>query len=147
MREALLTLACGTGALVGLALAAGTPAAAQEIPNLVGTWKGDARAVHIGPNPYRLPNGNEPTFGDNLVAFTYVVTQQEGTHFAGKTEGKFVETFIGGLKPPDYRSGIFIDDDGTYDFTLRDENTIDFCYHHLYPTSRVVSCFTITRQP
>jgi hypothetical protein len=122
-------------------------AMAEDIPNLVGTWKGGAQAVHIGPNPYRLADGNAPTFGDTVIDFTYVIKQQEGTRFAGETEGKFTETIIGSLKPPEYRSGIFLDNDGQYEFTLRDENTIDTCYWHLNPTSKAVACWTLTRQP
>ena len=117
---------------------------AEDIPNLVGTWKGGAQAVHIGPNPYRLADGNAPTFGDTVIDFTYVIKQQEGTRFAGETEGKFTETIIGSLKPPEYRSGIFLDNDGQYEFTLRDENTIDTCYWHLNPTSKAVACWTLT---
>jgi hypothetical protein len=134
-------------ALVGSSVLAMSMAAAQDIPNLVGTWKGETQAVHVGPNPYRVPEHNGPNFPDNFIEFTYVVKEQEGTRFAGATEGKFIETFIGALKPPEYRSGIFIDDDGQYDFTLRDDTTIDMCYWHQYPTSKVVACWTLTKQP
>lgn len=134
-------------ALVGSSVLAMSPSVAQDIPNLVGTWKGETQAVHIGPNPYRVPESNGPNFPDNFIEFTYVVKQQEGTRFAGETEGKFTEAFIGMLKPPEYRSGIFIDDDGQYDFTLRDDTTIDMCYWHQYPTSKVVACWTLTKQP
>jgi len=128
---------------VGLAL----PASAQEIPNLVGVWKGGTKAVHIGPNPYRIPEHDGPNFPANIIEFTYEVKEQHDTRFAGVTVGKFTEDFIGMLRPPDYTSGIFIDDDGQYDFTLRDENTIDMCYWHQYPTSKVLACWTLTRQP
>ncbi len=134
-------------ALIGLSVLAMSPAAAQDIPNLVGTWKGETQAVHIGPNPYRVPDHNGANFPDNFIEFTYVVKQQDGTRFAGATEGKFTEDFIGMLKPPEYRSGMFIDIDGQYDFTLRDNNTIDMCYWHQYPASKVVACWTLTRQP
>jgi hypothetical protein len=133
--------------LAGSSVLAMSPSGAQDIPNLVGTWKGETQAVHIGPNPYRVPDTNGPNFPDNFIEFTYVVKQQEGTRFAGETEGKFTETFIGMLKPPEYRSGIFIDNDGQYDFTLRDDTTIDMCYWHQYPTSKVVACWTLTKQP
>ncbi len=135
------------GALAGASCLLAVPAGAEDAPNLVGTWKGGAQAVHIGPNPYRLPDGNNPTFGDSVIEFTYVIEKQEGTRFAGHTEGKFVETIIGALQPPAFNSGVFLDDDGTYQFTLRDENTMDLCYSHLYPTSKVVACYTLTRQP
>ena len=134
------------GALFGLAVAA-QPAAADEIPNLVGTWKGMAKAVHVGPTPYRVAEGNGPTFGSNEIEFVYVVKEQQDSRFAGETVGKFTETFVGALAPPAYRTGVFVDEDGSYDFTLRDPTTIDLCYHHVYPTSKVVACFTLTKQP
>jgi hypothetical protein len=141
------SLATSSAVVAAAFMLVGGVAMADDIPNLVGTWKGGTQAVHIGPNPYRVPESNGPNFGNNVIEFTYVIKEQEGTRFAGETEGKFVETIIGALKPPEYRSGIFLDNDGQYDFTLRDENTIDMCYWHLYPASKVVSCWTITRQP
>ena len=145
MQRALANLfaACAALTMVG---GAGL-AHAQEIPDLVGTWEGETQAVYIGPNPYRLPEKTGPNFGDNFIKFTYVVKEQVGTRFAGETAGAFTETFIGALKPPDYRSGIFVDLDGQYEFTLRDETTIDMCYWHQYPASKVVACWTLTKQP
>jgi hypothetical protein len=122
------------------------PAAADEIPNLVGTWKGTAKAVHVGSTPYRVANGNAAAFGGDLE-FTYVIKEQQDSRFTGETEGKFTEKFLGALQPPNYASGIFIDDDGEYSFTLRDATTMDTCYRHIYPTSKVVACFTLTKQP
>ncbi len=148
IREPSMTKRSSFACLAGMAaFALASTAGAQDIPNLVGTWKGDATAVHIGPNPYRLPDGNKPTFGDNIVQFTYVVKEQRDSRFAGETEGKFKEIFIGALQPPDFRSGVFLDEDGEYPFTLRDPQTMDFCYRHLYPTSKVVACFTLKKQP
>ncbi|MBN9023279.1 MAG: hypothetical protein J0H08_14545 [Rhizobiales bacterium] len=146
MRDFITGLA-GFAATASCLVVLALPASAADAPNLVGTWKGGTQAVHIGPNPYRLPDGNNPTFGDTVLDFTYVIDKQEGTRFSGHTEGKFVETIIGALKPPAFDSGVFLDDDGTYDFTMRDANTIDLCYSHLYPTSKVVACWTLERQP
>ena len=143
MREASLAVVAGW-VLVAVAV---LPAAADEIPNLVGTWKGMAKAVHVGPTPYRVAEGNGPTFGSNEIEFVYVVKEQQDSRFAGETVGKFTETFVGALAPPAYRTGVFVDEDGSYDFTLRDPATIDLCYHHVYPTSKVVACFTLTKQP
>jgi hypothetical protein len=132
---------------VGFALAAlfaGT-AIAQEIPNMVGTWKGSTRAVIIGSNPYRVAESNGPNLPPNLIEFTYSITKQEDNRFVGTSgAGKFGETLIGAINP-DGKSGIMIDDDGQYQFTLRDADTIDMCYWHSNLTSKVVSCWQLKR--
>ena len=47
----------------------GFSAAAQDIPNLVGTWKGTGYAVHIGSNPYRVAQGPGPNFPENGIVW------------------------------------------------------------------------------
>ncbi len=139
MRRLLIAAA----ALIGTA----TVALAQEAPNLVGTWKGEAEAVIIGPTPYRVPDGPGPNFPAAKITYTYVIDAQHGNRFAGTlTAGKFSETFIGALKPPAFESGTIIDTDGRYDFTLRPGGSVmDLCYAHNYPTTRAVACFTLTK--
>ena len=58
----------------------------------------------------------------------------------------WAETIIGMLSP-DGHTAVMLDDDGQYSMTLVDPNTIDMCYHHLYPTSKVVACFQAKRTP
>jgi hypothetical protein len=129
-----------------LALAT-TPTLAQDAPNLVGKWSGEAQAVIIGPNPYRVPDGSGPSFPEAKITFTYEITEQHDTRFAGTMSGgKFSEAFIGALKPPAYDAGVMVDVDGQYAFTLRDANTLDVCYTHVYPNSRAASCWTMTKQ-
>jgi hypothetical protein len=124
-----------------------TPALAQDTPNLVGTWKGSAYAVHIGATPYREANSPSVQFPGNAIEYTYAITEQRGQRFAGKMSGgRFSETIIGALAPNN-RTGMMLDDDGQYHLTLVDANTIDMCYTHLYPTSKVVACFQAKRQP
>lgn len=120
-------------------------ASAQEAVTLVGTWKGKATAVHVGSNPYRVAQGKEPNFPSEEIEFTYVFKRQEGNRFSGESSnGKFNETLIGAFKAGN-KDGVILDDDGQYLFTVRDPNTIDLCYSHSFPTSRVVACFTVTR--
>jgi hypothetical protein len=125
---------------------AASSASAQTPPNLVGTWKGKAEAVIIGPNPYRVIETPGPNFGGPME-FTYVVKQQQGTRFSGELSGKVSETIIGTLRPPEFRSGIMLDNDGEYDFTLRDAKTMDVCYRHTNMTSKAVACWTMEKQP
>ena len=122
------------------------PAAAEDIPNLVGTWKGTAYAVHIGSNPYRVAQGTGPNFPDNGIEFTYVISEQHGNRFAGKMSGGiFSETIIGAIEP-DNKGGIMLDDDGQYQIKLVDADTMDICYSHQYPMNRVVACWQLKRK-
>lgn len=125
---------------------AASSASAQTPPNLVGTWKGKAEAVIIGPNPYRVTENAGPNFGGPME-FTYVIKQQQGTRFTGELTAKLSETVIGTLRPPEFRSGIMIDNDGEYDFTLRNPTTMDVCYRHINLTSKAVACWTMEKQP
>ncbi len=142
---------CRSGSLLLTMALLGTaplPLAAQEVPNLVGTWTGRSPAVHIGPTPYRDPEREGVNFPENALEFTYTITHQEGNRFTGvlslSSGTAHRETLIGALQP-DNRGGIMLDDDGQHTFTLRDPNTMDVCYHHSYPLTKVVACYTITR--
>jgi hypothetical protein len=56
---------------------AASSASAQTPPNLVGTWKGKAEAVFVGPTPYRVAEGTGPNFGGE-IEYSYVVKEQKG---------------------------------------------------------------------
>ena len=122
-------------------------ALAQQVPNLVGTWKASAKAVSFGTNPYRKQEGTGPYFSKEILEFTFKITDQQDARFAGTlSAGKRTETLIGALRPPNFSEGIFIDDDGHYLLTVRDASTIDLCYYHINPKSKVVACYTLTKQ-
>src|SRR3954452_16440467 len=107
---------CSRPIILALAIIAASSASAipQDIPNLVGTWKGTGYAVHIGSTPYRSTNGNGAQFPDNGIEFTYVISDQHGNRFAGEaTGGSYKETIIGALQP-DNRGGVILDNDGQY---------------------------------
>jgi hypothetical protein len=132
---------------VAAVISAAPFASAQTPPNIVGTWKGKAQAVFVGPTPYRVSEGSGPNFGGE-IEYSYVVKQQQGARFSGdQSAGKVTETIIGALRPPEFRSGIIIDHDGESDFTLRNATTMDVCYRHINLTSKVVACFTLEKQP
>ena len=122
-----------------------TFAFAQTPPSLVGTWKGKSEAVYVGPTPYRAATGNGANFGE-AMEYTYVVKEQKGTRFAGEITGKVGEMIIGTLRPPEFKSGIIVDNDGFADFTMRDAKTMDVCYHHIQLMSKVAACFTLEKQ-
>ena len=136
-RQYSLFLACG------LFVAAALPAAAQERPIMTGTWKGTGYGVQIGPTPYRPIEGPGVQFPENGIEFTYVLKEQHDNRFSGEmTSGKFKETIIGAIQA-DNRSGVMLDNDGQYFFTLIDPSTMDVCYNHHNPTSKFVGCFRL----
>ena len=120
---------------------------AQEPPNLVGVWKGSSLAVGSGATPYRVLEGPGPVFFDQRMEFTYTITEQKDSRFIGKmNSGKVSENVMGSFQPPAYSGGVILDDDGRYSFTMRDPSTMDLCYEHLYPKSKVVACFTLKKE-
>ena len=136
--------AVAAGVLLALGIASGR-AQAQDVPDLVGTWKGMLQAVIIGANPYRVPEKPGPVFADKEIEFTYRIDRQQGNRFIGEMNvGEIRETLIGAVSM-DNRTGLFLDDDGRYDFTLADPQTMNVCYAHSYPTSKAVTCFRLKR--
>jgi|GEM_PF-3486303 len=135
----------GVGALVLLAFA-GPAFAQQPPPNLVGTWKAvSPGAAVVGANPYH-PGATqaEPHFTDP-IEFTITINEQKANRFTGKlTDGKRTENLIGAISPNNL-VGVMLDDDGQYVFTIRDIETLDVCYSHTTPASKVAACFPWTR--
>lgn len=127
-----------------LMLAAPLSAAAQP-PDLLGTWKGTAQGVRIGPSHYRPAQGAGANFSDNAIEFTYVIKEQHGNRFAGESSSaKGKQTFVGAVQQ-DNRGGIILDNDGQYIFTLIDLGTIDMCCSRQYPDNKLVACFRLRR--
>jgi hypothetical protein len=138
-RQHSLILACG------LTIAAPLPAAAQQPPNLVGTWKGMGTGVQIGPTPHRPAEVTGVKFPDNDIEFTYVIKEQHGNRFAGQMSSTTAKETLIGAVLPDNRGGIMLDDDGQYQFTLINPDTMDVCYNHYHSKSKFVGCFRLTR--
>ena len=140
LRGALL----GSVVLAALAMAV-APSRAADIPNLVGTWKGTALAIHIGDNPYRKSTQAGPNMPANTIEMTITIGEQKDNRFSGQaTGGGRTETLIGAISPSNL-GGVILDDDGQYLFTIRDSNTLDVCYSHQKPNDKVVICFAWQR--
>jgi hypothetical protein len=139
----LIRLSLISSALFALAV----PVHAGEAPSLVGTWKGIAdNAVMLGGTPYRKGKPNDKvTFADEPIEFTFEIGEQKGPRFAGTLKGlNKTETLIGYLHA-DGKSGQMLDDDGEYSFTLSDQSTMEVCYSHTKPDSKVIACWTARR--
>ena len=132
-----------------LLAAASHQARADDIPSLTGIWKGMVdSAIHVGNTPDRAAEaGKTVTFAKDAIEFTFDIKEQQGTRFAGAmSTAKRSETLIGQLCA-DHKTGMMLDDDGQYMITLRDASTMEVCYNHTKPDSKVIACWTATKVP
>lgn len=135
----LLPMFCAAFAAVGISY----PAFAEDLPNMVGTWKGNYTGVHVGATLHRKAEAGV-NFGKEME-FVLVIAEQHGRDFAGELRvGEKAETLIGSIHPGN-KGGIMLDSDGQYFFDIVDSNTIDNCYLHTTPNSKVTGCARMTR--
>ena len=141
------------GAIGGLViLLCGAEAAmAQQMPDLRGTWT-PAEGAHIVDGPSRhLQSGMQPVPGkDSLQThaseFVFRFEGQEGRTFWGVlSSAKVTETLIGALSV-DGKRFVIADEDGTFDGTAVDSDTLDYCYTHVTPTDRAIACGLLIRK-
>jgi hypothetical protein len=129
----------------GVLATSAMPSWAQEIPNLVGTWKGTAQAVFVGENPYRPAERSGPNMPAKTIEFTFTISEQQGNRISGQSSGGGrTETLIGAISSNN-KGGVILDDDGQYLFTIQDTDTLDVCYNHLKPNDKVVACYVWKR--
>jgi hypothetical protein len=114
-----------------------TAALAEESASLVGTWVGMRdRIAKLDGRRHGLA--------------TLVVTEQQGNTFTGHLKrsnptGDEDEPLWGAFTPG-AKLIMGSDDEGTYIFTLIDNNTLDYCYSETGRTPKSV-CARLTRQP
>jgi hypothetical protein len=114
-----------------------TAALAEESVSLVGTWVGMRdRIAKLDGRRHGLA--------------TLVVTEQQGNTFIGHLKrsnptGDEDEPLWGAFTPG-AKLIMGSDDEGTYIFTLIDNNTLDYCYSETGRTPKSV-CARLTRQP
>src|SRR3977135_2244742 len=122
--------------LIVAALVSGR-ALAADVPLLVGTWTGQRDRI-------------AKVEGRRGGLATLVITEQQGNTFAGHLKrsnatGDEDEQLWGAFAP----GGHLImgsDEEGTYIFSLVDQNTLDYCYSETGPAPRSV-CARLSRQP
>jgi hypothetical protein len=134
--------------MAGMALA--SAASAQDIPNLKGTWTGDAPVIVAGASLH-LPAGASNTqpagtyrLGNQMM--TYTIEGQDGRRFWGKLSSpRATERLIGSFSVDGQRF-YAIDDDGYIDGVVVGANRIDVCYREAYSDRGVVACETLQRK-
>jgi hypothetical protein len=123
---------------------------AQEVPNLKGTWT-PAKGAHIvdGPSKHRqsgtVPVPGTDTLRTHTSKFVFRFEGQEGRTFWGVlSSAKASEKFIGAISA-DGKRFVMTDEDGAFNGTVVDADTLDYCYTHITPTDRAVACGLLIR--
>ena len=124
---------------------------AQEVLDLTGTWH-PAEGAHIveGASLHResgtIPVPGHDTLRRHTSNFVFHFERQEGRNFWGfLSSAKVTEKLIGALSV-DGKRFVMVDEDGTFNGTVVDNDTLDYCYTHITPTSRCVACGLLIRE-
>ena len=119
-----------------LATALSQPALGEQALSLVGTWTGQRDRI-------------AKVEGRRGGLATLVITEQQGNTFVGRLKranptGDEEEPLWGAFTPGG-RLIMGSDEEGTYMFSLIDQNTLDYCYSETGASPRTV-CARLTRQ-
>ena len=72
--------------------------------------------------------------------------RQEGRTFWGVlSSAKVSEKLIGAISV-DGKRFVMADEDGTFNGTVVNNDTLDYCYTHIMPTNRAVACGLLIRE-
>jgi hypothetical protein len=118
------------------AILVSTPVFSADSVSLVGTWAGQRDRI-------------AKIEGRRGGLATLVITEQQGNTFVGRLKrsnatGDEDEPLWGAFTPGG-RLMIGSDEEGTYSFSLIDQNTLDYCYSETGPSPRSV-CARLIRQ-
>jgi hypothetical protein len=120
-------------------------ASAQDMPDLKGVWKGTTQAVHIGDMPHRRNAKPGHNFG-KAINISADIAEQEANMFKGHLDvGDKREVLIGSVHPAT-QSGVMLDNDGGFTFTLEGRDLMHACYWHMTATAKATACFTLARE-
>jgi hypothetical protein len=138
------------GGLVIL-LTGGEAAMAQAVPDLKETWI-PAKGAHLVEGPTRhQQSGTVPVPGDDTLRthtskFVFRFERQEGRTFWGVLSSAKVSEKVIGAISADGKRFVMTDEDGRFDGTVVDNDTLDYCYAHITPTDRAVACGLLIRE-
>lgn len=127
---------------------------AQTAPNLVGTWKGISNSAVYGSGLFHPTEASkEKSVRFRNVEYILIIERQQARNFAGfigasnnkhPTDIKHKEMILGSFSR-DMKSGVMVNEHGTFNFLYIDEKNIELCYAQ-FKTIRVASCFELTKE-
>lgn len=100
---------------------------AQQAPNLIGTWNGEANDAVIGEGRI-YPGGTAGQVRFLKERLSYKVDKQEGRAFSGVISIKGSNIPMVGSLAGDFMSGAIATKQGTTSFRILDPNKIALCF-------------------
>lgn len=115
-----------------------------EVPNLVGTWTGEARGEALTSGE-TLGSKTHWSREFSHVNFEYVVTAQEGRFIRGIMRSPKATEHFRAFISQDNKI-LFADEDGSAEGWILGRNRIYFLYRHITPSETVVAVSVWTRK-
>ena len=129
-------------------------AQAQSVNPIMGTWVGTSNSAGLGGGLHH-PHHSSATQQEKAVRFRQVeytlsIDRHEGRNFAGTISSNHHGEAVVGAFAKDLKSGVMVNEHGTFHFTLPDSKSLDLCFTQVEPNNRsipkVASCFELTRR-
>ena len=140
----ILTLAAVSGVSLFLVVSSGN--AQDEIPNLVGAWKGEA----IGGAIFGQLLHNQPTaelqFKDRSMPWTLTVSEQDGRGLIGTWSSPKGSERLAGVVSADNVTVYFVDEDTYFTGRLTSDSRMELCALETGGDSMVAACYLIDKQ-
>ena len=117
----------------------------SPIPNLVGTWKVQTEGATV------LHRDNFSTKSHHASQFTTltaeaIIQKQEGRRVVGIFKSpRYTEKFAGVISV-DGKNFAYVDEDGSLDGKIINNNLMEVVYRHISPSESVVASGTYTRR-
>jgi len=139
-----ISLAGGVGVITSLS-ARQSLAGNSPTPNLVGTWKVQtegATVLHRGDYSAKSHHASQFT----TLTAEAIIQKQEGRRVIGIFKSpRYTEKFAGVISI-DGKTFAYVDEDGSLDGKIINNNLIEVIYRHISPTESVVASGTYTRK-
>jgi hypothetical protein len=132
---------------VALAIIPFAASAADAVPDLKGTWKGESESILMGagnPHHQAAKKKNAPEL--RSLKFTATIDMQEGRRFSGTFASARGKTPVIGVISRN-NTIVIVDEKGYTQGTILAPNKMEWCYQHTSATSQIASCTELTKQP
>jgi hypothetical protein len=117
----------------------------SPIPNLVGTWKVQSEGATVLHSDNYSTKTHHPSQFTALTAEA-IIQKQEGRGVVGIFKSPRYSERFAGVISVDGKTFTYVDEDGSLDGKIINNNLIEVVYRHISPTESVVASGTYTRK-